>query len=416
MKLLRSITFLFILSLLSFVFLNSGSHAASVFDGIETQINPDSGSEKIKKLQNLLKDLKIYNGEITGKYSDIESTIINYQLKKGLITHSDDWWAWYFGKKTILELKNDFWENFEQKSKVHLKQEEVQKWKTSFVITAYYSPLPGQRKYITGSYSGDIRLNWGWKVTASGKWVFPGILAAPKNYDFWTKIYFEGIWIWVVEDRWWAIVNAGDKWHASDRIDILMWYGDEGLSRAIRWWKRTVKWEILENFFSYNITFDPSKLTKYYPIRLSPVTSSKNQVTSMQKLFQELELYNGNIDGNYSSIKETVIDFQLKNWIIGSRNVDDAGYIGPKTANFLEKKYPAWIFKEQSKYPFSVSQIKKLDNTLKQLDEALEKKSWGNIGKINVYKKKIVLGITKVMLKTKNKITQLRLEYLKNNI
>gem|GEM_PF-1056179 len=91
MKLLRSITFLFILSLLSFVFLNSGSHAASVFDGIETQINPDSGSEKIKKLQNLLKDLKIYNGEITGKYSDIESTIINYQLKKGLITHSDDW-------------------------------------------------------------------------------------------------------------------------------------------------------------------------------------------------------------------------------------------------------------------------------------------------------------------------------------
>ena len=53
---------------------------------------------------------------------------------------------------------------------------------------------------------------------------------------------------------------------------------------------------------------------------------------------------------------------------------------------------------------------------MKQLDEALEKKSWGNIGKINVYKKKIVLGITKVMLKTKNKITQLRLEYLKNNI
>jgi hypothetical protein len=91
MKLLKNITLLFILPILSFVFLHLDSYAASVFDGIETQINPDSGSEKIKKLQNLLKDLKLYNGNITGKYSDIESTIINYQLKKGLITHSDDW-------------------------------------------------------------------------------------------------------------------------------------------------------------------------------------------------------------------------------------------------------------------------------------------------------------------------------------
>ena len=416
MKLLKNITLLFILPILSFVFLHLDSYAASVFDGIETQINPDSGSEKIKKLKNLLKDLKLYNGNITGKYSDIESTIINYQLKKGLITHSDDWWAWYFGKKTILELKNDFWEDFELKSKIHLKQEEVQKGKTSFVITAYYSPLPGQRKYITGTYSWDIRLNGGWKVTASGKWVFPGLLAAPKNYDFWTKIYFEGIWIWVVEDRWWAIVNAWDKWHSADRIDIWMWYGDEWLSRAITWWQRTVDWEILEDFFSYNITFDPSKLTKYYPIRLSPVTSSKNQVISMQKLFKELWIYHGSIDGNYSSIKETLINFQFENGIISSKTVDDAWYIWPKTANFLEKKYPAGIFKEQKKYPFSAIQMRKLDTTILQLEKALEKKAWGNIGKINLYKKKIVTSITKMMLSTKNKITQLKLEYLKNNI
>ena len=136
----------------------------------------------------------------------------------------------------------------------------------------------------------------------------------------------------------------------------------------------------------------------------------------MQKLFQELWIYGGNIDGNYASIKETIISFQLENGIISSRTVDDAGYIGPKTANFLEKKYPAGIFKEQKKYPFSAIQMRKLDTTILQLEKALEKKAWGNIGKINLYKKKIVTSITKMMLSTKNKITQLKLEYLKNNI
>jgi hypothetical protein len=28
-----------------------------------------------------------------------------------------------------------------------------------FQITAYYSPLPNQKKYETGSYAGDVRLN-----------------------------------------------------------------------------------------------------------------------------------------------------------------------------------------------------------------------------------------------------------------
>lgn len=416
MKLLKSITLLFLFSFVFFTVSHLDSYASSVFDGIETQINPDSSPEKIKKLQKLFQDLWLYSWEINGNYEDIKNSLINYQIKKGLVTHSEDWWAWYFWKKTIRYLQRDFPDDFEEKARKHLEQEEVQKWKTSFVITAYYSPLPGQRKYITWTYTGDKRLNGNGKITASWKWVFPWLLAAPKNYDFWTRIYFEWIGIWVVEDRGWAIVNAWDKWHVADRIDIWMWYGDEGLTRALQWWQRTVAGEVLEDFFSYNITFDESILTKYYPIRLSPITSSRNQVISMQKLFQELWVYHGNIDGNYSSIQDTLINFQLENGIISSRWVDDAWYIGPKTANFLEKKYPAGIFKEQPKYPFSVKQMAKLDATLQQLEKALEKKASWNRAKINIYRNKIVTGITRVMLSTKNKMTQLRLEYLKSKI
>lgn len=29
----------------------------------------------------------------------------------------------------------------------------------TFVVTAYYSPIPNQEKYLRGSYEADIRLN-----------------------------------------------------------------------------------------------------------------------------------------------------------------------------------------------------------------------------------------------------------------
>jgi len=72
---------------------------------------------------------------------------------------------------------------------------------TYFVATAYYSPLPGQSRYTTGTYAGDIRLNGSGIITASGKEVFQGLLAGPKNYPFGTKIYFEGYGIGEIADR-----------------------------------------------------------------------------------------------------------------------------------------------------------------------------------------------------------------------
>jgi hypothetical protein len=49
-------------------------------------------------------------------------------------------------------LQKDFAEKFEEKALEHLKHEEVKKGKRTFIITAYYSPLPKQKKYITKTY------------------------------------------------------------------------------------------------------------------------------------------------------------------------------------------------------------------------------------------------------------------------
>ena len=109
-----------------------------------------------------------------------------------------------------------------------------------FVVTAYYSPLPDQEFYLTGNYNSEKRLNWEGISWASGKWVFSWMLAAPKNYKFWTKIFLEWLWVWEVSDRWWAIVNAWNRWYKSDRIDVWVWYGDEWLRRALYWGKRKI--------------------------------------------------------------------------------------------------------------------------------------------------------------------------------
>jgi hypothetical protein len=71
----------------------------------------------------------------------------------------------------------------------------------TFLVTAYYSPTPGQNTYARGSYDADTKLNGKGIAGSSGKEVFYGMLAAPKSYGFGTQIYLEGLGIGSVEDR-----------------------------------------------------------------------------------------------------------------------------------------------------------------------------------------------------------------------
>lgn len=63
----------------------------------------------------------------------------------------------------------------------------------TFIVTAYYSPLPGQSFYFKGNYEAEKRLNGNGTHGASGNPVFTGMIAAPKSYDFGTHIFFPGL-------------------------------------------------------------------------------------------------------------------------------------------------------------------------------------------------------------------------------
>ncbi len=210
---------------------------------------------------------------------------------------------------------------------------------TYFIVTAYYSPLPNQKHYTTGSYYWDIRLNWKGHTTASWKAVKQWMLAAPTKYPFWTKIYFNWYGIWAVEDRWWAIVKAWVRWYEYDRIDIWMWYGDEWLMRAKKWGKRKIKWKVVSRNSKTNLKFSKNVLNGIENIKVNPKTHKISDVKKLQENFKKLGLYSWNIDWNYKNIKETIIDFQIKNKIIISRNDEAAWWFGPKTYLTIIKKY-----------------------------------------------------------------------------
>lgn len=243
---------------------------------------------------------------------------------------------------------------------------------TPFIISAYYSPLPCQNRYATGSYDGDIRLNGRGTNGADGTPVYPGMIAAPKTYSFGTKMHVPGIGIVAVHDRGGAIVTAGERGHAYDRLDVWMGYGDQGLARALKWGKRTV------NVTVYGITdsvvedvqiegYSPNEavvsdcqptatpvIAKTYDNehdrllakiddrfkgnmsnKLSVALGSGDKsdaVLQLQKELARMNFYKVNPTGVYDDLTaHAVMKFQQSQEIIDNEDESGAGYFGPQT-------------------------------------------------------------------------------------
>ncbi len=122
----------------------------------------------------------------------------------------------------------------------HSEAQNLEAGKKTFLVTAYYSPLPDQSFYVKGSYEADIKLNGRGTNGADGTPVYTGMLAAPSSYPFGTKVKIPGLGVGEVHDRGGAIVTR----EGYDRIDVWMGEGDEGLSRALNWGSRLVEGEI----------------------------------------------------------------------------------------------------------------------------------------------------------------------------
>ncbi|MDQ7022705.1 MAG: 3D domain-containing protein [Candidatus Gracilibacteria bacterium] len=412
-------------------------------------LNPESPKADIIKFQKFFKALKIYKGEIDGKYSSIKPDIITFQLKYKIINSEKEYGAGYIGPKTYKFFTDRFGDKFiKAYSKFFQIKEETIKNEKCFVVSAYYSPLRNQKKYATKSYSGDIRLNGNGTHGASGVVVHPGFIAAPSIYPFGTKIELEGLGIGIVEDRGGAIVRKGVRGHECDRLDIWMGYGDDGLNRALKWGKKKVSGKIVNKNTKITITF-PSESREYLAIKIKP-ESSKTDLEKMQKLFSQAELYSGKIDGNYKTFEKAIINFQVENKIIKNKDDYAAGYIGNKTIQKLEEKYSKVFIitrrrdidkngiipekinisknsntitlknkkTEESlkKYKITLKSKQELDSFNEKINKYFDKKIGNNKLKIKTEKNKLRNKIDKIIKKTKNIKTKAKLTYLKSII
>lgn len=220
----------------------------------------------------------------------------------------------------------------------------------TFVISAYYSPLEGQRKYVTGSYASDIRLNGGGVHGADGSVVYPGMVAAPKNYPFGTKMNIPGVGVVAVHDRGGAIVNAGQRSQAFDRIDVWMGYGDAGLQRALHWGRRTVEATVygVDASIQENVTLQGyseaekvvQTLTGEDPqtfVEDLTVNDKNASVKKLQQSLKKLKYYSGNESGEYDdATRAAVVKFQIDVGVIDTENDFGSGYFGPETRKKLE--------------------------------------------------------------------------------
>ncbi|MBU1446411.1 peptidoglycan-binding protein [Patescibacteria group bacterium] len=254
----------------------------------------------------------------------------------------------------------------------------------TFTISAYYSPLPGQIRYVTGSYENDIRLNGNGVHSADGTPVYPGMIAAPKTYAFGTKMDIPGIGTVAVHDRGGAIVTAGQRNQSFDRLDVWMGYGDVGLDRALNWGKRTVLVtvygvdpNIKENVYLQGFS-DAEKFIRNVVIKQKVFTvdlgygQTGDTVGTLQEYLTTLGYYKGKIDKYYGDeVYKAVIAFQIDNNIIDRSEEFGAGYFGPQTRASIEA-----VFNKQKEYDKIVKQNLGKDDkgdAVKELQKSLQK-------------------------------------------
>lgn len=268
----------------------------------------------------------------------------------------------------------------------------------TFIISAYYSPLPCQNRYSTGSYKSDIKLNGNGTNGADGTEVFPGMIAAPRTYSFGTKMDIPGIGIVAVHDRGGAIVAASAGAFAYDRLDVWMGYGDKGLDRALNWGKRTVDVEVygVNEAITDQVSLGDYDASESKPNDCSnvevaepaaeeavaekpvsqPATLAVKKVVSkpvvkesvksigflvddlkpgdegqkvkdLQKELKKLNFYRTDISGVYdATTKHAVFKFQQVQGLVMDEESEFAGIFGPKTRKGLNKFVAASSYNE----------------------------------------------------------------------
>jgi peptidoglycan hydrolase-like protein with peptidoglycan-binding domain len=160
----------------------------------------------------------------------------------------------------------------------HLAQAQAAGEQREYVVTAYYSPIPGQCCYVKGSLEADRILNGQGTHGADGTAVYPGMVAAPPSYAFGTQIELAGIGTVSVRDRGGAIQVLDGDVH---RIDLWVGEGEEGLARAMAFGVRRVRGTVLGQLPTEPARIDLDALVASYEV-IAPYDVTNGSLLGLQ--------------------------------------------------------------------------------------------------------------------------------------
>lgn len=248
-------------------------------------------------------------------------------------------------------------------------------YQETFIVTAYYSPLPDQEFYVTGSFESDKRLNGNGTHGADGTPVYPGMIAAPGTYAFGTRISCPGYIDGEIHDRGGAIVKAGVRSNAHDRLDFWAGHGDEALKTALYWGKRTLTCTVYppntapaEQYVSLpkgNLTVHAKSFLKK-PQNTSYAVAQNTIPPLYQDRFTSL---------GYDALdKASRIAFQVRHELITDENDPAAGNFGPNTRAKLDEIFTNTASPQENLQEGDVSEgVRTLQELLVQLGYLEEK-------------------------------------------
>jgi peptidoglycan hydrolase-like protein with peptidoglycan-binding domain len=218
-------------------------------------------------------------------------------------------------------------------------ENDFEPYDATFVISAYYSPLPNQRVYFRGSYEADVRLNGNGTNGADGTQVYPGMLAAPKTYPFGMKIEIPGLGVGAIHDRGGAIVVAGERAIAThDRLDVWMGRGEAGLARALQWGVRTVHAKVYPASHTIAESFTLPTTGSTFLADLS-LGDSGDDVLRLQNELKTYGYFRDPVDGFFDDATATaVLGYQLARKIVAAADDSGAGIFGTKTRESLNSE------------------------------------------------------------------------------
>ncbi len=220
-------------------------------------------------------------------------------------------------------------------------------YQQTFIISAYYSPCPDQVVYFRGSYDADRRLNGNGTNGADGTQVYPGMLAAPRSYAFGMKLAIPGLGVGTIHDRGGAIVDAGVRSNAYDRIDVWMGRCEEGLARALQWGKRTVTATVYPADYTIAESFELPGSSPRLVVDLK-LGDTGNTVRLLQEELKTYGYYRGTLSGEFDELTEqALLGYQLARRIVSSADSAGAGTLGSATRESLNNE----AFKRSWKIP-----------------------------------------------------------------